>query len=1607
MSAKTIKSALGLLQDDPDHSKAWKDLQDEVGRDPGMTPEELGSLLEAARRAHEGRRETEAVGRMLTIEVARRERLAPGGRRRGRAGSGVRRGPARRLRVAACVRASAGAPTGRRARDRGHRAVRGQRGKWQDLADRYVQEAKGTADPTFHSSLLVSAAEVTVPLRSRRRQRRGAAHRGAARGGARDRPEEPTRRVAARARAARVGQVGRRWPEPLERFAQEAPQKDEKTRRATCASRACSRRTSRPPTAAVAAYERVLDLVPGHAEATSFLASHLHLARDVGPPRGPLRGAARDGRPARQGRGARGVSADRHGQLAHAHQGGRRRAVVRARCASSSRRTRACSSFFREWCNARGESARLATILTDAQRAMPDGPDAHRRRDRDRQARRGGRERPEGDRAVARALAPGPREQGRARRAQAPLTGRRRAGTRSPICSRQSSTGSRPTTRPGACRCCARSRASTASTSRATRRSSRCSRRSCSSIRTICRACASSCACTRRCGAWRDLLTMQARLAELETEPSVKAELYRTIARRWLDQFSNVQNAVEAYEKLLERRAAPTRGDRQAQGALREAARRTSRSTICSSSEAGGAGGGRRRGASCGWRWRSSPPSGSTWARRPSRSTSASSTKSPGVGCGARRAREAGRARQGLRDRRRRARAARGERVRRRRPARRAAEARRHLRRSAPRSRAGPMSAVAPRARASSPGTPRRCACCATATSAAGDYDGLTALYAQNSDWEGLVEVLSGAADKATDAALKIGLSLPLRRRSTTDSLDRAGARVPRVRARPLGRAGRRARGRARSSRSTRRTRSGARLPALYEVLLGHAEDDEGKLALLDKLVQVTGPPAPGPRRGVRVVAQRRTSSRRRARARSRRSSRRRARRRSGSPSSTPSARAWPRSNPRERGRGPARKRRRTRTTATAAGAKRSACCGRSSPRSTRASSAASTRRWRRTARSSRRTTATSSRCRRSIASCASPTAATICAGSSTCASSARTRRRSSSSWASGPSSKKRRSARPSARSTLYRRMLEVVPHHGPALRALARLLRAQGDAEGAADVIALDRDQREGHGARGARDRARAAARRAAAQARRGARPPPSARSSCRRTIRGAVAVVEQLLAIVGDARARRRDPRACLRRDRAPRAARPRSSRCSSRRRRRAATACALYAAPGGRPRDKLGGRARARSTSSRARPTSSPGELALWDRLAVLAIEDRARAGVRRRASCAVVPPEGETGLPPAVELDLAERAATLYDEKLGDVDRARPYLERMLARAAGQRARLPAPQADPHDARAVERARGALRARRRRDAEPDAADRAARRGGARRRGDHRRSPEGDRLLRAHPRDRPGARAGGARARHALRRRAALGQARRAPRAPAPGRRGRRARSTSSQRLGTLLFNRIGDAAGALVVPREVLRERPAADGSAAARREDPRRARAPRARGRRARGRVHRARRGARSRARARDPPRVRRAGPTSAAISCAAWPSSATSALATTPGRSTPTPACCRSIPTTRARAAHAGHRAALGAHERAAGVLTATAAAANAPLPRAEILMDVARLFENQLDDVGARRGRVPPGPAARAGRRDHRAAGVPCRSSASTRPRATTGSSPRSSASR
>ena len=119
------------------------------------------------------------------------------------------------------------------------------------------------------------------------------------------------------------------------------------------------------------------------------------------------------------------------------------------------------------------------------------------------------------------------------------------------------------------------------------------------------------------------------------------------------------------------------------------------------------------------------------------------------------------------------------------------------------------------------------------------DYDGLEALYASQNDWDGLAEVLSTAADRAKDAPQRIllsyraaavyeqKLSQPDRafrsydRILTTDPTDTraAGALIPLYES----------------------DEKWSRLPPLYELLLEHAESESDKLALLAKLVEVSG----------------------------------------------------------------------------------------------------------------------------------------------------------------------------------------------------------------------------------------------------------------------------------------------------------------------------------------------------------------------------------------------------------------------------------------------------------------------------------------------------------------------------------------------------------------------------------------------------------------------------------------------------------------------------------------------------------------------------------------------------------------------------------------------
>ena len=1254
MSAKTIKSALGLLQDDPDSSETWELLQKEVESDPGMSPDELAKLLEAARKVYEGRREYDAVRKLLEIEL------------------GAARGSTRELGLlaelarvldeelmddagarAAYERLLAGNPNDADAAEALDRS-NAKRSKWRDLLERYVQEAQGAGDPAFHSSLLVSAAEVVF-----RYGREGG-------------ETEPVGRIVSLLREAleldpknrraemlleRMLRNGGRWDdvaEALERFASEATQKDEKIAGWLRLARTFAKKLKSADRAA-AAYERVLDVAPGNAESATFLSEYFnaHEMWDhlVALYEGQLSAGALRGKEEESGAML---------QIAMVHWRMRGRPEAAEPWFERLRKLDPAHpgmlSFFREWCSTRGESVRLAAILGDAQRATADGPErAAIVAEIAKLAEEGANAQKaiEQWRTVLR-QDPANKE---ARHALKRLY-RHTAGWNalSDLLRQEldklgadDATGRLPVLREIAVVYRDEVKSDSALVTVLTQ-IVQLDPTDLASVRELARVYES----LQR---WRDLLTMQARQADLEPEDGVKAELWRTIARRWLDQFSNVQNAVEAYEKL---RAVDVR-DREAIDRLKElyAKRRAYKplyELLGQEAEAIAEGPERRelwmemaklaaerldmgaQAVALHKRVLDEEPSSSAALdalekqaeRDKDFATVAEVLERRVVIAGDASARLAILLKLG---------GIYSDRV---------------------RDPAKAMSAWR-RVLTLQPGHAKALRVLRDSYVAIGDYDGLTELYAQNNDWEGLVEVLSAAADKATDPDLKVDLSFRaasvyVERVNAPDRAFRSYERILSVR--PAD-----ARAAAALAPLYEKDEKWGRLPALYEILLGHARDADDKLVLLDKLVHVTG-----------LQLQDRAAAFAWAR-----KAFELAPGRSGAvaafEAAARAAEDWP-------------------------GFVESLDARLESLEGTRAGSASGKK-----AKKKRDADGGEVARREELRLLRSKLAEVYAREMGRVDEAVQTYRllveedetddaavqtldrvlreadrRDDLRWLFDLRVQRANTAlklellaewamleeeafgSPENAIRLYRRMLELVPHHGSALRSLARLLRAQGDADGAAEVIALDRDQREGSERAG---REIELAKLYVDPLRRFL----DALGACERALElapndpRAVEVVEQLL-VVGETRAR---AAAIL----------ERAYDDTGAAQRQADVLEVLIATTAAREdRLMLYGRLAdvfavkltdvngAFDVVARA-AGEFPTDLPLWDRLAALSV-DTGRAQDLANVIVAAVPAEGPTGLPERVELDLAERAANLFDEKLGDVDRASPYLERMLAR-----------------------------------------------------------------------------------------------------------------------------------------------------------------------------------------------------------------------------------------------------------------------------------------------------------------------------------------------------
>ncbi|MEY2933939.1 MAG: hypothetical protein RL033_4688, partial [Pseudomonadota bacterium] len=335
-------------------------------------------------------------------------------------------------------------------------------------------------------------------------------------------------------------------------------------------------------------------------------------------------------------------------------------------------------------------------------------------------------------------------------------------------------------------------------------------------------------------GRWRDLLTSQQRLATLTQDSAEKVELMRAAGRRWLDQFSNVQNATQAFESLLE--VSP--GDREACDRLKELYKKrrawpalyklyetelphtsgAERQELLQemarlASERLGRG---EDATSIYRKILEGEPQNSAALAALEKQAERSKDWATLAEALERRAEQTEGAQQKM---------AVLQKL--------GGVYQEHLRDAAAATR------TFLRVLELSPGHARALRVLRDGYLEAGDYDGLEKLYASQHDWEGLAEVLSSAADRVDEPRVKVELSYRAarvydERLSQPERAFRCYERILAADPSDL-----------RAARALipiyEKEEKWARLPALYELCLAAESEPDAKRALLDKLIQLTG----------------------------------------------------------------------------------------------------------------------------------------------------------------------------------------------------------------------------------------------------------------------------------------------------------------------------------------------------------------------------------------------------------------------------------------------------------------------------------------------------------------------------------------------------------------------------------------------------------------------------------------------------------------------------------------------------------------------------------------------------------------------------------------------
>ncbi len=557
MSVEKIRVALGVLQSDPENEAAWNDLAEAVTA-PDTSIDDVERLLGMARARQEGRKEWGAVAKLLELEIS--------------FASGTPVEPPMQAELARIYneelvdadKARAAYQRLLELRPEDEAAAEAlesdttKRERWSEIVDRYVAESENADDPAFKSSLLASAADVAI--------RYGLAE-------ARDRIDDllglslaldPKNHRATRLLERASQRVGD-WDSVTRALSitlREGGSKDERIAAGLKLGRVASEKQA-DKARARDAYAQVLDLQPGQPDALSFLAEYFTTNEQwdelVALYEDQLKGGGV--KPGEE----LGVLV----QIAMVHW--RMRGQPQAAEGYFDRVRRAdpthagMLSFFREHLLAKGDKARLYAILTDAQRALADGADkraiaselaklaestenAHKAIDQYKNILRTDPDNRDARDALKRLYmqTDGYNALVELYRQELERTPATEAGARIQIL-RDIATVYRDRAKNDAALVTVLTQIV------------QIDERDLDAVRELTRV-------YETLGRWRDLLAYQQKLAELSTSDVEKANLYRSVARRWIDQFSNVQNAVGAYESLL----AVEPGDEEAQSRLKE-----------------------------------------------------------------------------------------------------------------------------------------------------------------------------------------------------------------------------------------------------------------------------------------------------------------------------------------------------------------------------------------------------------------------------------------------------------------------------------------------------------------------------------------------------------------------------------------------------------------------------------------------------------------------------------------------------------------------------------------------------------------------------------------------------------------------------------------------------------------------------------------------------------------------------------------------------------------------------------------------------------------------------------------------------------------------------